>query len=167
MNNSTILRRFLEYNIWANARLVENIKTVDPAIVANAPLAPFGSIHATLRHIVGAQHVWMLRLNGTSPRDLMQFTEGKGLSDTCTMLVDTAAVWVDHAETNGLDPDQQVSFNALDGSPHTMNMTDIMLHLVNHSTYHRGQIMSALRTLTTGQLLGLDMISYARDHAEN
>ena len=40
-----MLKRYLDYNLWANRRLVENIRAVPADLVETVPLAPFGSIH--------------------------------------------------------------------------------------------------------------------------
>ncbi len=156
-----MLDRFLAYNLWANTRLVENIRSVPADTYANLPLAPFGSMHETLRHLVGAETIWLDRVRGTSPADFMGITDGRSTDELLEMLLAASRSWVELSTApTGLPA--EVTYATTKGDPFTQSVADLVLHVVNHSTYHRGQIMSLLRSVYDGRLGGLDMILFAR-----
>lgn len=157
-----MLQRYLDYNLWANRRLVENIRAVPADLVETVPLAPFGSIHDALRHIVGAQNIWLERLRGESPSDFMGLTAGRSTDDLCEMLVLTSQAWVQHVADHPAQLMGTVSYATTKGDQFVQQVDDVITHVVNHSTYHRGQVMSALRSTYDGKLLGLDMIVFSR-----
>ena len=157
-----MLQRYLEYNLWANERLVDNIQSVPTDAISTLPLAPFGSIHDALRHIVGAESIWLERVRGQSPSDFMGSTENKTLQELLGMLVARSNEWVQHFAENPDALTGKVTYATTKGDPFTQLTQDVVTHVVNHSTYHRGQIMSALRSVYEGRLAGLDMIVFTR-----
>lgn len=157
-----MLKRYVEYNLWANRRLVDNLRAVPADVVSALPLAPFGSIHGVLRHIVGAQNIWLQRVRGDSPSDFMQFTEGKSTDELCAMLIRTSEAWVEYIDANPQILEGAIRYATTTGDQYEQSIADVVMHVVNHSTYHRGQVMSALRSAFDGKLLGLDMIVFSR-----
>lgn len=163
-----MLQRYLTYNLWANTRLIENIAGVPASSIDGLPLAPFGSIHEALRHIVGAENIWLERMKGQSPTDFLGFTEGKTLDELLGMLLAGSQRWVEYAtghagDAEWMSPDATMTYATTKGDVFVQVIPDVVLHVVNHSTYHRGQIMSALRSVYDGRLLGLDMFVFARE----
>jgi uncharacterized damage-inducible protein DinB len=163
-----MLHRFLDYNLWANARLTENIAAVPKSSIDRLPLAPFGSIHEALRHIIGAENIWLERMKGQSPKDFLGFTEGKTLDELQGMLLDGSRRWIEcvtgrAGDADWMSPDATMTYTTMKGDVFVQAIPDVVLHVVNHSTYHRGQIMSALRSIYDGRLLGLDMFVFARE----
>ncbi|MBK6291214.1 MAG: DinB family protein [Ignavibacteria bacterium] len=162
-----MLQRYLTYNLWANTRLIENIAAVPASSIDGLPLAPFGSIHEALRHIVGAENIWLERMKGQSPTDFLGFTEGKTLDELLGMLRVGSQRWVEYVTDRARDaewmsPEATMTYTTTKGVVFVQAIPDVVLHVVNHSTYHRGQIMSALRSVYDGRLLGLDMFVFAR-----
>ncbi len=157
-----MLERLLTYNLWANERLVDNIRSVDPVKGASVALAPFGSIHDALRHVIGAEMIWRERVEGSSPSDFMGITDGKTTDELLADLVRASQGWLDLARTRPDILASSITYATTKGDPFTQSVADIVMHVVNHSTYHRGQIMSALRSVHDGRLGGLDLILYVR-----
>ncbi len=157
-----MLQRYLEYNLWANTRLVDNIKAVPAEEISALPLAPFGSIYDALRHIVGAENIWLERVRGQSPSDFMGITEGKTLNELLDMLAARSNEWVQYFETNPSSLTGTFTYATTKGDQFTQSTQDVVMHVVNHSTYHRGQIMSALRSVYEGRLAALDMLVFTR-----
>src|SRR5215510_3727451 len=62
--NSTYFRRFARYNAWANRRLYDACAALGYAEYRAQRPSFFGSIHATLNHMLVADRVWMGRFEG-------------------------------------------------------------------------------------------------------
>jgi len=144
--------KFLDYHIWANARVFARLKEVPREAVHRDIQSVFPSIYETLVHMYKADNVLYLRMTGAGldeirlvPESVAAETNGKSAEDV-EKLYDGV---YDRLRKCILerDADSVVTF------PHpvhgVLNATvmDFMTHLVNHGTYHRGNISAMLRQL--------------------
>jgi uncharacterized damage-inducible protein DinB len=145
------LNRLLKYNNWANQLLIASFKDM-------GALLPNKCIHL-LSHIVNTQSVWLSRLNGT--------TQSFGAWDehtiaTCEIIHNESSAML---EQQILLPAEKLSeiieyVNSTGKTFHTSRY-DILIHILNHSTYHRAQIASQYR-LNSLEPINTDYINYVR-----
>ena len=132
--------RLLSYHAWANAQVVAALGN----LTADALDAPthegFGSLRVVLTHIAAVDELWLSRLTGHSPTAMPQLG-GNGLMDLKRCLTESAA-GLRAAVTRA---PEVVSYATLNGAPQETPALDIVTHVVNHGTYHRGQIAALLR----------------------
>jgi uncharacterized damage-inducible protein DinB len=140
--------KLLAYNRWANARMLEPAGAVSLAEWDREVGGSFGSLHATLAHTYGAEWVWLERSRGVSPPSL------PGPDDVPTpaaLLEKWKALEVELAAfSRGLTGERlasPVTYANFQGETWTYTLADILFDLVNHSTYHRGQVATLLRQL--------------------
>ncbi|WP_128543087.1 DinB family protein [Larkinella soli] len=127
--------RLLEYERWANQRVIESLEQV------NTP--PLRAIQL-MGHILSAQQVWLARLTGTTPfvavwEDIpivwMQETAERNFRNMKALL--------EGEPDDGLD--RPIAYATTRGEPFTSTLADILTHLSHHAAYHRGQIVQLLR----------------------
>jgi uncharacterized damage-inducible protein DinB len=127
---SELLRRMLRYDVWANREALRSMRQRPPARSLR-----------WLGHIIGAEFLWLDRMDGTEPR-LAVWPE---LSlDQCEELLQDLARRI----PGDLDPGslaRQVRYTNTKGEPWSSTVEEILTHVVIHSAYHRGQIASDLR----------------------
>jgi uncharacterized damage-inducible protein DinB len=138
------LRTLMRYKAWANelvfaaaARLPEAELTAPRKIV-------FGSLLRTLNHVYAMDAVWRAHLEGRphgyatrNPEDcpaLAELREAQKAMD---------AWFVRYAESLSQE-DEIVNFQFIGGGPGSMTRRDILLHVANHGTYHRGNVASMM-----------------------
>jgi uncharacterized damage-inducible protein DinB len=140
------VRAMAEYNRWQNDNLYGAADGLGDAARRAARGAFFGSIHATLNHLLWADQVWMSRLAGTPNPRVASIPESVGLHESWDGLKRERAafdqVMVDWAE--GLDPawlegDLTWHSGAV-GREVTRPRWLLVTHLFNHQTHHRGQV---------------------------
>ena len=129
------LRRLVAYNQWADERLLAAIDRVAPEELARPREAYFGTIAANLRHIVGAQRIWLARWRGEAPRYDEQITVPwrEAFGETHAVL---------GAYVGGLsdaDADRAVRYTDLRGNAREIALAQSITHLVNHGTAHRAE----------------------------
>ena len=129
------LQRLFDYDGWANRATI--------ASVARAERPP-ARVAAVAAHIVGAEWLWWARLHHEAARFAVWPT--LSVPECDAEAVALAERWHDYV--GGLDVPQlaaSVTYTNSQGREFTSTVEDILLHVVMHSAYHRGQIASGLR----------------------
>jgi uncharacterized damage-inducible protein DinB len=158
------IQTLVGFNYWAKKRLIESIAEMTPDLFLNNITSSHGSVRGTLAHLAGAEGVWLKRLRGQDVAGLPKPEEFPDLASLITFwdgvehdiqtLVDTFTT--DH------DITRQSVYRDLRGNTHSQPVWQILHHMVNHSTYHRGQITILLRQLGL-KPIGTDLIQYYRE----
>jgi uncharacterized damage-inducible protein DinB len=135
MADSRQLRRLVAYNQWADERILAAVDGVPTEELARPREAYFGTIVANLRHIVGAQRIWLARWRGEPPRYDEQFTVpwDEVFGETHALL---------RTYVGGLsdaDADRAVRYTDLRGNAREIVLAQAITHLVNHGTAHRAE----------------------------
>ena len=159
------MRQLYEYNAWANHRQLEAASKV-PASDFLRPLgSSFGSLRDTLAHIYGAEWVWLERFQGRSPASLPevgQFENLAGLRERWSELEARLSKFV--AGLTKEDLERVIEYKTLKFGAYRNPLWQSMQHVVNHGTYHRGQVTTLLRQLGAEPIL-TDLMHYYREHA--
>lgn len=132
------------YNRWFNGQLIDACRQLTDEQRKTNQGGYFGSIHATLNHILLADHIWLARFEGTS-------FEFSGLdqelhSDFDAWVVDRAATDQRIHTLVHSDILDQATLDYTDsfGTQRSLPMVQALGHLFNHATHHRGQITTLL-----------------------
>ena len=158
--------RFLyDYNAWANRRSLDSAAALTVEQFIKPLGSSFSSVRDTLAHIWGCEWLWLERFQGRSPAslpDVGQFHEifalrKRWLGDEARLNKFTAGVTQN--DLNNLHEYRTLKFGQYK-NPLWLSMQ----HLVNHGTYHRGQITTMLRQLGA-KPLSTDLIHFYRERA--
>ncbi len=144
----TTLRELFDYNTWARDRQLK----VCAALTQEQLLRPMGnsfsSLRDTLAHLVGAEWVWLERWNGRSPKQLPDGWEFPDLAAIERRWRDVGRGVRDYlAKLNEEALTRPLTYVNLKGETWTYPLWRTLVHLVNHQTYHRGQVTTLLRQL--------------------
>lgn len=159
----------LDYNRWANRRLLSAAATLPTtALSETLPGLSFGSLFATLAHILAAEIVWRSRCQaGLSPAGLPGPEAYAGLEALTLAWEQEAAGWaaylreLDEAAYSGV-----IEYTNTRGQYLQTPLWQVLLHLVNHGTQFRAEAAVALTAF--GASPGdLDLILYLRLVEEN
>ena len=156
MTKDVILIQIL-YTEWANRRLLEACEKLKSEEFHRDLGGAFSSIAETMRHILYAERSWTRRLV-LSALPLFDWLgdprsdPGPRLEATMEVFMrhwppvwDSARVWI--GGLSDADLNFELSATRADGTDFLISRWRIALHMVNHSTLHRGQVMNMLRTL--------------------
>ncbi|MBI4572191.1 MAG: damage-inducible protein DinB [candidate division NC10 bacterium] len=147
MDRKDILTLY-EYNAWANERALGAAGTLSPEQFLRDLGSSFPSVRDTLAHIVGAEWIWLCRWQGESPSKGLpaaDFPTVASLKDRFAALDRERRAFLDTVSEGGLA--RPFSYRDMAGNAHSLRLVDSLQHLVNHGTYHRGQITTMLRQL--------------------
>jgi uncharacterized damage-inducible protein DinB len=142
------IRELYLYNHWANQRALASVASLSAEEFTREMGNSFASVRDTLAHILGAEWIWLERWLGRFPKALLPASDFPTV-ETLRRRWDTVRQDYDRF-LQTLTPDrlqQPLSYLNRAGEPFTYPLWQQMAHVVNHSTYHRGQITTLLRQL--------------------
>jgi uncharacterized damage-inducible protein DinB len=162
-------RSLVAYARWANAQILGAADLLTPEAFTRDLRSSYPSVRDTLVHVLWADWLWLERLKGHSPRDLFEpseFATAEALRHRWGPVESGFATLV--AEP-GVDLTRQVTYTNTKGEQATYPVGQILRHVVNHATHHRGQVATLLRQLgqvppTTDFLVFVDLGAPRANH---
>lgn len=142
--------KLYQYNAWSNDRVLHCLrrqKVADEKILA------------VMGHVVAAQFLWLHRIKALPPPDVKLWGQ-YSLSQLGTLTTEAGKQWLEFVEKTK-DFNRELTYTNYVGEPYVNNVEMIMIHLVNHSSYHRGQIATLLRQKGF-EPINTDFITYDR-----
>lgn len=137
------IRTLYAYNRWANRRLLATASRLLSEDLSRDLNASFGSVRGTLLHILWGDWGWLRFFQDGSfmaEPTIEDFPDVAALETFCTDLEQGQQVFVE-----GLTDERLAGPCAIRGHEYTLG--DLIQHVLNHSTYHRGQVVLMLRQL--------------------
>lgn len=141
------------YNRWQNRSIYAAADSLDDALRKESRGAFFGSIHATLSHVLWADRIWMHRLAGwpaptaKSIAESLFYVESWDELKRERQVTDDALIdWAEHLEPEALQGDL-TWYSGASGRELTRPRGLLVMHLFNHQTHHRGQVHCLLTQL--------------------
>jgi uncharacterized damage-inducible protein DinB len=159
-------RLLLEYHVWARERALAAVAMLTPEQFVRDLGSSFGSVRDTLAHLCGADEVWFARWNGSSPTGLPppdRFPDVAALRAAWAALDPQLRAFVAALDAEGLA--RKLTYRAFNGQQATLAYWQMLQHLVNHGSYHRGQITTLLRQLGAPAPQGMDLVAFYRERS--
>lgn len=142
------IKALYTYNRWANARILDAVSILTPEHYTLDMRSSHRSVRDTLVHIISAEWIWLMRLKGTSPKAMWSPSEFSTLS---ILNARWSEVRNEQAEFIASITEESlktpITYVNTQGETFTYPLWQILQHVVNHSTYHRGQVTTLLRQL--------------------
>jgi uncharacterized damage-inducible protein DinB len=159
------IRLLYDFNSWANRRTIEACAPLAPEQFTRDLASSFRSVRDTLAHIYGAQWIWLERWHGRTPATLPSAADFPDLETVRRRFVEIDRNLVDFAASlNADDLLRVVQYKTVAGTSHAQPLWQMLQHLANHSTYHRGQVTTLLRQLDA-KATSTDLIAFYRERA--
>ncbi|MGA2689277.1 MAG: DinB family protein [Candidatus Korobacteraceae bacterium] len=179
--NTADVRTLYAYNRWANRRMFSVLEKLSDEQFTATMASSFPSIRESVLHIVAAEWLWLKRWKGASPRATVADTSqasamGSAMSNG-GVAVDTLATlsglqsFADSIEQerqeflSALNDDvllARLKYTDMGGKEFSMPLAYLLQHLVNHGTYHRGQVTTLLRQ-AGAETVAFDLLFFIRE----
>lgn len=161
IHRSTALR-YLEFHAWATAKILDSVEALSPEELHRDMQTSHSSVWGTLDHAYRADSLWLKRLQGDGNTKLDTIAAAEGLSDLRAKWRDSQAGLISFAGSlSDSDWPRAIEYRFLSGSEGRSPIYETLLHVVNHGTFHRGQIVTLLRQLGA-KPAATDFIAYVR-----
>lgn len=150
------LQKLAAYDQWANQQVLESLRTIP----AEAPPAAKEKAATLMGHLAAAKRVWLNRMVG----------KPAGTDPWPKLTLDAADEMLAKADKDFLTLTskltltklaQPVIYRTFKGQSHATPLVDVVVHIINHGSYHRGQLANAIAT-AGGTAAATDYIVWAR-----
>lgn len=158
-----LLQQCAAYTIWANQKIFDCISNLSDDQINKEMISSFTSVQKTILHIWDAESAWWQRLK-LQERIEIPSTDFKGdISELIKQLNQQSLVWkewVDNATEVQLQ--HVFAYQNTKKEQFKQPVYEMLLHLFNHSTYHRGQLVTMLRQLGVDKIPPTDFVVFCR-----
>ena len=158
-----LLQQYAAYNVWANQRLIDCVLLLPEDSHVKEISSSFSSLHATLMHLWDAESIWWQRMKMhevvTAPSRNFQ----GATRDVASALLHQGRLWeswIDGASVAAIE--HVFHYQNTKREQFKQPIYQMLLHLFNHGTYHRGQLVTLLRQLGVENIPATDFIVWSR-----
>lgn len=154
------IRELYAYNRWATQRTLSAAARLESEAFLRNLGSSFGSVRDTLAHILGAEWIWLERWQGRSPAALLSaadFMSTQSLEARWQAVESERSRFIEALTLERLQ--EEIAYTNFRGQRYAYPLWQQMVHVVNHSTYHRGQITTLLRQ-SGSQAVSTDLLAY-------
>lgn len=142
--------KIYRYNDWASKKVLACLKK---QVVRDE------KILSIIGHVLAAQFIWLNRIKGL-PKSPYKLWHNYSLEEVLAMGEEAGRNWLEFIEATE-NFNRELTYTNYVGDPYVNNVEHIMIHLVNHSTYHRAQVALLLRQQGL-EPVNTDFITYDR-----
>lgn len=158
-----LLISFTQYEYWANERLMSVIMPLTEAQQQQVIASSFPSVYKTLLHVWDANTIWWQRLQKAEEIVVPSLSFHPTMAEIEKGLLQSVQLWIDWVkQASDADLDEILTYKTMKGDVFHQPVKEIVLHLSNHGSYHRGQLVTMLRQLDIEKIPQLDYILFSR-----
>jgi uncharacterized damage-inducible protein DinB len=163
MTNKEALGRLLEYTAWANHRTMRAAATLSIDDFKRDLGSSHGGVRGTLAHMLGAEWIWLERFKGVSPPRMIdegEFPDVVALRDRWTAVEEHRQAWFKGLKEQAVR--EKIRYQSTQGRSFEAPLWQLVQHVANHATYHRGQVTTLLRLLKA-KVVSTDLVFWDRE----
>jgi uncharacterized damage-inducible protein DinB len=158
-----LLTSYAIYDRWANEQLFNVIVSLTEAQQEQVIKSSFPSIHKTCSHMWDAYRIWWQRLQDDEKIIGPTVDANHPIAYVVEQILIQNQQWTDWVSAaSEATLEAELSYKNMKGEPFRQPVKEILLHVSNHGTYHRGQLVTMLREVGVEQIPQTDYIIYSR-----
>ena len=161
--NLAYLQTLLDYHYWARDIVLDAVTELPRDQFTTPVESSFRSVRDTVAHIYAADAIWYMRWLGQAPTSLIsydQFADATSIRTAWKDLETNVRQFVGNLGEAGVN--KLFDYTLLSGAPDTAPFWQMLVHVVNHASYHRGQVTTLMRQLGAHPPKPTDMIAFFR-----
>jgi len=159
----TLLQQLAAFHSWANQRFTEAILSLPEDLLQKEVASSFPSIHLTLLHMWNAENIWWQRLKLVENISPLAENFKGDTKDVVQGLSQQNRMWEEWINTSSeMSLEHVFKYHNTKREPFKQPTYQMLLHVFNHGTYHRGQLVTMLRQLGHTKIPATDFIVWTR-----
>lgn len=145
MNRSDV-QKLYAYTDWANEKFLDGIGKLSGEQLTRRIESSFPSIRETLGHIASTEWLWLQRWRGESPTAVPAWADEQSvavLAANMRQIAEERRAFLSQLTDEAVEG--TIHYRSIKGDAFALPLKDVLVHCANHSTYHRGQLVTMLR----------------------
>jgi uncharacterized damage-inducible protein DinB len=158
-----ILQQYSSYNYWANERLLNLTLSLDESLQKQIVPTSFPTLYATFLHILDVESIWWQRIKLQERIIIPSESSNRDMKEVADSLLNQSKqweTWVHSATEASLE--HVVAYYNSKKEYFKNPVWKSLIHLFNHGTYHRGQVVTILHNLNIIKIPNTDFIAWSR-----
>lgn len=158
-----LLKQLAAYNVWANQKIIETLMLLpEEKILTDIP-SSFKNIVNTVLHLLDAESIWWQRMKLLERINRPSSDFSGNFQEAAEALMKQSKMWQEWvSQSSEFSLDHVFQYLNRKGEPEKMQINQMLLHVFNHSTYHRGQIVNMLRQLGEKKIPSTDFATWVK-----
>lgn len=158
-----ILQQYATYNLWANKRITDTILQMDEATHQQHVPNSFTNLYATVLHMWDAESAWWQRMKLHEKLLIPSQTFNPNMKEAINGLLSQSSLWADFMATASEMKLQHVfEYKNSHKEIFRQPLSEVVLHVFNHGTYHRGQLVTMMHALGQIKIPPTDFAVWSR-----
>lgn len=160
-----LLKQYATYNIWASQKIIDIILSLpEEKQMAEMP-SSYNSLYKTVLHIWDAESIWWQRMKLQERIDVPSQNFKGTMKELVDGLMQQSKRWEEWImNASDLSIEHVFQYKTLSKEQFKQPTWQMLLHVFNHGTYHRGQLINMLRQSGVQKLPATDFIIWARNN---
>ncbi len=162
------IRLYTSYNVWANKQMGEVAIGLEDFDFDAEVNSSFNSIRKTFLHIWDAEYIWLSRIQELQPKNIPSKFFNGTKDGLIKQFIETSSAFDEMgACQNILSLERIIEYKLLNGESGRSRIYEAIMHCMNHSTYHRGQLVTLFRQTGVKTIPSTDLIQFTRLEQKN
>lgn len=158
-----LLISYTQYEYWANEKLLSVVRDLTEEQQKRSITSSFPSLFKTFLHMWDANTIWWQRLQKAGEIMVPSLTFHPTMAEVEKGLLQSNQQWINWIkDASPEDLEYVLPYKTMKGDAFAQPVKEIVLHLGNHSSYHRGQVVTMLRQVGVEKIPQVDYILFSR-----
>lgn len=158
-----LLKQYAGFNIWASQRILDVVLAQPEELPLREIPGSYPSLFKTTLHMLDAESIWWQRLKLLEKLQVPSQHFSGSMKELAGELLQQSRRWEEWvSNTSELMLEHVFHYQTFTGEQFKQPTWQVVMHVINHSTYHRGQLINMLRQLGVEKLPATDFILWAR-----
>jgi uncharacterized damage-inducible protein DinB len=160
-----LFEQYSAYNVWANHRIIFTLEQLEENQWYHQVPSSFDSLYKTVLHVWDAESIWLQRMRLHEQLVIPSKSFDPSFKDACNGWMHQSMQWEAFIKSDQFTDevlDSKLIYKNLKGEEFYQPVSEVIQHVFNHSTYHRGQLITMLHALKVEKLPATDFILYTR-----
>jgi uncharacterized damage-inducible protein DinB len=158
-------RKLIDFHYWARDRMLDAADLLSREQFTQEVGGSFGSVRNTVVHTYSAEFVWLKRWKGETPSGMLapeEFPDSASIRRTWSDHESRLRAFFEPLDEHGIQ--KVLHYKTFAGLESAAPLWQMLQHVVNHASYHRGQVTTLLRQLGAPPPKGMDLITFYREN---
>lgn len=157
-----LLQLYAAHNVWAHQKMIDTISTLSEEQINAEIVSSFPSIFKTVLHLLDAESIWWQRLKLQEHVERPSDTFNGSFEELQKKLLQVSVSFSDWVSKANEPQLMHVFAYMREKEQQKMPVCQMLLHLFNHNSYHRGQLVTMLRQTGVTKVPSTDFAAYLR-----